>query len=138
MVDIELRGLGKTTADMQRYITALAEIYASAWSHKPAQQGQIFGHIAIDSQVPTEWRVERIEDDEEMEQVGNIVGQLVVGWEEDDADGNMISHPTGFTAIVAEGMTINGEHVHGEEAWEQAYPMVPQMQDVAAVANNVV
>jgi hypothetical protein len=138
LVDIELQGMGKSTADMQRYTTSLAEIYASAWTHKPARHGQIFAHIKIDSAVPPEWRAEDFEVDDETEEVGNIIGELVVGWEEDDADGNMVSHPTGFTAIVVEGMTINGEHAHGEQAWEQAFPVneVPQIQDV--VANNVV
>lgn len=143
MVDIELQGMGKTTDDIQRYITTLADIYASAWSHKPAREGQIFAHVTIGFPVPPEWHQPEDEDEAnlEIEEAGNIVGELVVGWNEDNAEGHIIPHPTGFSAIVAEGMTVNGEHIHGEQSWEQAFPMnevQPILPGITGAGNNVV
>lgn len=139
LVDIELQGMGVTTDDMQRYITAPAEIYASEWSHKPARQGQIFAHIQVERPVPLEWH-EPAEDNEEIEEGANIIGELVIGWHEVDAEGHSVSHPTGFSAIVSEGLTLNGQHEDGEQTWDQAFPMVEvrRIQPEVAVANDVV
>lgn len=142
MVDIELQGMGKTRDDIQRYITTLADIYASAWSHKPTREGQIFAHIEIGFPVPPEWHLlgEEDEANAEDEEAANITGELVIGWHEDNAEGHLVSHSTGFSAVVAEGLTVNGQYEHGEQLWEQAFPMNevhPILPGVMA-ANNVV